>query len=118
MVRLKVVGGRSLVGEYTAVAELSDKNYKLVGASARYRILKADYDLSGIKWSDSEFVYDGNEKCVSLLGLPSGVGVIGYVDNKASLAGSYKAKATLSYDERNYNPPILPEYEWTIKSPF
>lgn len=114
-VELSVVGGRSLAGEYTAVAEISDPNYKLVGASIRYKILKADYDLSSVVWSGSEFVYDGRERCVTVAGLPGGVGVIGYVDNKATFAGIYHAKVSLSYDENNYNPPSLPEYEWRIE---
>ena len=114
-VELFVVGARSLAGEYTAVAEISDPNYKLIGASVRYKILKADYDLSSAVWSDTVFVYDGRERCVTVSGLPDGVGVIGYVDNKATLAGVYRAKASLSYDENNYNPPHLPEFEWRIE---
>ncbi len=114
VIPLEVVGKKSLVGEYTAVAEINDPNYKLVGVSAVYKILKADYDLSGVFWTKTEHVYDGSEKKVEVSGLPNGVSVIGYVDNKATLAGEYTAKVKLSFDEKNYNEPKLPDHVWSI----
>ncbi len=114
-IEVEVDGARSLAGEYLAVACTGDSNYLLEGESVTYCILKADYDFSGVMWSGGEYVYDGTEKSVYLNGLPEGVSVIGYSDNKASFAGVYTARATLIYDERNYNkPPELP-FEWKIE---
>ena len=112
---LEVIGGRSLAGDYTVVARTDDSNYRLVSSSAVFKILKADYDLSEVTWSEGPFVYDGCEKSVELRGLPSGVSVIGYVDNKGITAGQYLAKALLSYDENNYNPPPEQSCSWEIE---
>lgn len=111
---LSVSGARSLAGEYTATATGTDKNYKLIGSETVFVIAKADYDFSGAVWSEGDFVYDGEEKSVSISGLPEGVSVIGYSDNKATSAGKYIAKVTLLYDEANYNPPQDIVYEWEI----
>ncbi len=111
----EVIGARSLAGEYTAEAICYDKNYKLLNFTASYNIAKADYDLTGVMWSSGDFVYDGEEKSVTLSGLPDGVSVIGYSDNKASSAGKYIARVTLSYDDKNYNPPEDIFCRWEIK---
>ncbi len=113
-VSLSVSGARSLAGEYTAVASGEDSNYRLVGGSTAYKINKADYDLSGVYWTSANYTYDGSEKAVYINGLPSGVSVIGYSDNRGTGAGKYTAKATLTYDENNFNPPKNPEYVWEI----
>ena len=114
-VTLEVSGASSLAGEYTALAKNTDGNYKLLGASVTYKIAKADYDFSGIFWNGGGYVYDGYEKSVSLHGLPLGVSVIGYSDSKGTDAGEYLAKAILSYDENNYNPPPEITFIWKIE---
>ena len=114
-VEVEVDGGRSLAGDYIAVACASDSNYLLDGTSVKFSILKADYDFSSVRWNGGGYVYDGEEKRVYLEGLPAGVRVVGYSDNVATSAGVYTAKASYSYDERNYNlPPELP-FEWKIE---
>ncbi len=114
-VELSVSGARSLAGEYTATAKGKDGNYKLLGAEVTFVIAKADYDFRDAVWSEGNFVYDGEEKSVSLSGLPQGVSVIGYSDSTATAAGKYTAKAVLLYDEKNYNPPPTLAYEWVIE---
>ena len=114
-ITLEVNGGKSRAGRYTAVAVSSDPNYVLRCDSAEYVIEKADYSFEGVFWTSSEFVYDGEEKSVFVFGLPEGVEVIGYSDNKAIFAGSYTAKATLLYDTENYNPPPSVYYSWSIE---
>lgn len=113
-VEVAVDGARSLAGEYIAVACPNDSNYLLDGSSITYSILKANYDFSGVTWIGSKYVYDGFEKSVYIDGLPDGVHVVGYSDNSASCAGAYTARATFSYDERNYNPPPEIRHEWKI----
>lgn len=114
-IELSVSGGRSLAGEYVALCECADRNYKIVGASAAYKIAKADYNFENVYWSESDFTYDGEEKCVYVCGLPSGVSVIGYSDNKGINAGKYVANTTLDYDKNNYNPPPEISCFWEIK---
>ncbi|MBQ7333795.1 MAG: InlB B-repeat-containing protein, partial [Clostridia bacterium] len=112
---VNVLGAATFAGEYSAFCEFDNGNYTLNNSSCDFKILKADYDLSGAFWSKSEFTYDGEEKTVSLSGLPSGVSVIGYTDNKATRAGTYLAKATLSYDTVNYNQPKVAPFPFTIR---
>lgn len=111
----EVEGGRSFAGEYVAVAFSNDSNYHLESSCINYFIRKADYDFSNLKWIGGKYVYDGEEKCVYLEGLPIGVTVVGYSDNAATCAGVYTAKATFSYDERNYNAPPDASFEWRIE---
>lgn len=114
-ITLRVLGARSFAGEYFAEAICEDKNYSLVGSTARFLIKKADYDFSDAFWSEGDFVYDGREKSVTLSGLPNGVTVVGYTDNKGISASKYIAKATLIYDTANYNEPPEQRCEWEIK---
>ncbi len=113
-ITLSVKGSRSFAGVYEAEASFAGKNYTADNSIAVFEILKADYDLSGVFWSSSEFVYSGGELCVTLCGLPTGVSVVGYSDNRATNAGTYTARATLSYDTENYNPPVIQAFEWRI----
>ena len=99
---------------YVAKASVSDPNYSFKNTTVAFEIKKADYDTSGAFWSESEFVYDGTQKRVYLSGLPDGVSIVGYSNDRARSAGSYTVSATLAYDERNYNPPIIPIHTWSI----
>lgn len=112
---LSVLGARSAAGAYTATATTENQNYELTNNSIDFVIKRADYNLDSLIWSTADFTYDGKEKVVVLLGLPSGVSVIGYTNNSATDAGIYNATATLSYDSINYNEPKVPEYVWEIK---
>lgn len=100
---------------YTASVPSTDPNYSLGNSSVSYDIKKADYDLSGVIWSKDSFVYDGTKKSISATGLPAGISIIGYVGDRGSDAGRYTAVATLSWDERNYNPPAPLTHTWEIK---
>ncbi len=111
---LEVTGGATYAGNYTASIAKCPKNYNLIGETMSFTVEKADYDVTGVKWSTSEFVYDGSEKRVYLVGLPQGVSVAGYSDNFACDAGEYTAKFTLLYDSLNYNEPKIPENAWKI----
>ena len=53
-------------------------------------------DIEGITFSDKTFTYDGTERMIAVEGdLPEGVSVA-YQNNKATNAGTYASKATLS----------------------
>ena len=100
---------------YSASAVEYSKNYIFTNPDCAFSISKADYDMSDIAWSSSSLIYNGNVQEVTLGNLPAGVSVVGYTDNRATNAGRYVATASLKYDERNYNAPIVPSYEWEIK---
>ena len=111
---MEVEGGRSYAGSYLATAKGNDRNYLLTENEKSFIIEKADYDFSEILWTSTEFIYDAQEKRVELSGLPSGVSVIGYLNNRATESGEYTAVATLAYDENNYNQPKNPTLLWKI----
>ena len=101
-------------GAYIASAHLDDPNYILTNIKTEFSIQRADYDLSSVVWSNDTFTYSGEERTVTLSGLPEGITLVGYTDNRATAAGSYTARASLLYDEVNYNPPVIPEHSWTV----
>lgn len=116
LIPLAVTGGAVAAGEgYIATALGADSNYVLNGTTVEYTVLKAVYDMSGVYWIGSGEVYDGSIKTVALKGLPIGVSVIGYSDNTHTEAGVYTASVSFSYDNLNYEPPIVPDYTWEIK---
>lgn len=110
-----VLGARYNAGEgYSATAIDESGNYTFTNSTCLFDIAKADYDTSGAYWTDSSFVYNGDERGVRLLGLPSGVRVVGYTDATASEAGIYTARATVDYDKTNYNCPDGLTHTWVI----
>jgi len=114
-IELEIRGGRTNAGNYTADAYCHDNNYHIENASVNFVIHKADYDMSEVRWSRSDFIYDGREKEVYLIGLPSGVSVVGYTDNKGTEAGEYTSYVNIKYDGLNYNQPLISPYKWSIE---
>ena len=113
-ITLSVMGARTYAGKYSASAVIDDSNYIAKNPSFTFEILKADYDLSEVFWSAEELIYNGTEQRVFVSGLPSGVSVIGYVDNKGEGVGEYTAFVALDYDKENYNAPNIPMHKWRI----
>ena len=106
------------VGFYCAHAELTPKdpdNYNKPSIrDCKWRILKADYDMSGARWEgDFDTVYDGSEKSVYVAGLPEGVTPV-YRNNTATVAGKYSAAVDLECDKDNYHMPKLGGCKWSI----
>ncbi len=113
-VELVVSGAMSDAGEYIATASSASANYKIKNSNIGFVITKATLDLSGARWSESSFVYNGQEHSVTLGGLPEGVSVIGYAGRSATDVGVYRAVASLLYDERNYVSDGLLEHNFEI----
>lgn len=112
---LAVTGARTNAGEgYVAAAQAPDGNHTLTNPTAAFFIARASYDMSGVHWSASELVYDGQEHSVTLAALPAGISVIGYSGSVATAAGEYTATATLGYDSENYYPPEIQPLVWHI----
>lgn len=108
-------------GEYEAMASVEAKdpvNYETPDpvSGCWWHIEKAAYDMSGAHWDyEDEFVYNGKEKSVRLVGLPEGVKVESYIGNKAIEAGGYTAEARLRYRHKeNFEAPAVPECKWRI----
>ena len=111
----KVIGAAiNAGGGYTARVIADDSNYSFTNTEINYEIKKADYDFSGVIWSNDSFVYDGSIKSISASGLPLGVSIIGYSSDRGIDAGTYTVTATLRWDETNYNTPSPLTHTWEI----
>ncbi len=111
---LSITGQGCSAGSYTAVCSSQDGNYIIENPTISFTIAKASYDMRGVYWSSESFVYTGSPHTVTLMGLPSGVEVVGYTDATATTVGRYTAACTLSYDAQNYEPPSVPSHTYTI----
>lgn len=81
-------------------------------------VAKLTYDMSGVTWVydlENAFTYNGNEHEVTVSGLPEGVTVKSYANNKKTNAGKYTASVELNYDSQNYNEPTVNDLSWEIK---
>ena len=98
--------------------QITAAGYTTVTDSRTVTITKATYNMNGVRWDYAGgFVYDGNEKTVSVAGtLPAGVFIASYKGNKATFPGTYTAQVVFGYDTTNYNEPTLSDLSWTIKS--
>ncbi len=108
-------------GDYEAMATVEAKdpvNFETPApvSGCWWHIDKARFDMSEVHWNyEDEFVYDGKEKSVRLVGLPDGVRVESYVGNKGIEAGGYTAEAKLRYRHKeNFEAPSVPELRWRI----
>lgn len=80
-----------------------------------FSIIKAEYDMGKAAWDyATPFIYDGSEKAIGVTGLPEGVSVQVYTDNRKTQAGRYRAEVTFDYDEHNYNGPYMTGQIWEI----
>lgn len=105
-------------GNYTATfTVVGTDEYKELTKEVAFTIEKASYDMSGASWDyKGAFNYDGNEKTVKVVNIPSGVSVKGYEDNAKMSVGNYTAKVTFQYDSNNYKEPKLNNLNWSIKN--
>ena len=102
-------------GVYNAKATLTLEGYKTLELTAKLTINKLNYDMSTAHWNyESEFVYNGSEQSVEVLGLPQGVTVKQYQNNAKTNAGNYTANVEFNYDTVNHNKPTLANLNWTI----
>ncbi len=112
---VKVRGANVYAGEnYLAEALSYSSDYVYENPTCSYSVSKADYDISAVTWSSSELTYTGKYAEVTVSGLPDGVGVVGYTDNRAINVGEYLATVSLSYDSQNYNAPTVEPHGWKI----
>ena len=107
------------VGVYRATASIvpiDERNYNSpTVADCAWEIVKADYDMSLVKWDYKQVkTYNEREQSVALDNLPNGV-IAEYSGNTATNVGKYLAKATLTVaDAANYNIPAVGDCAWEI----
>lgn len=93
--------------EVKAIFAVEDTvNYKPIEPkTAILTIEKADYDMSAVHFNGTRESFDGTEKKIEIQGtLPVGVSVT-YSQNSGVNAGTYRATATFSVSDKNYNAP-------------
>lgn len=99
--------GASEAGVYEITAEITvPEKYELTYAerTAILTINKAFFNMNAVKFNSVNCEYDGKEKTALISGkLPDGVSV-SYVNNKATEAGTYKARAIFFHNNPNYEP--------------
>ncbi|OKZ68175.1 MAG: hypothetical protein BHV93_13960 [Clostridiales bacterium 52_15] len=91
-------------GDYTVKATFAaTDNYNEVTATDDFTITKATYNMTGVKFEDASYTYDGSEKTLTISGtLPTDV-TVAYENNKLTNAGSVTAKAKFTIaDSNNY----------------
>ena len=103
-------------GTYSAKVVISCEGYKTITLEAKLTISKLNYDMSNVKWNyEKAFTYDGTVKEVIVTGLPQGVTVKSYKNNKATDVGNYTASVEFNYDTVNHNAPSIANLNWKIK---
>lgn len=119
-VEVSYVGNKATnAGTYKASVTLTstNNNYDIVSKTAEieWTILPATIDVSNVKWNYSKaFAYDENEKKVELVDVPENV-VITYTGNKATVVGTYTAKAEVKPINDNYVVVgEIKDLEWII----
>lgn len=77
---------------------------------------KTELDFTNIAWNyTSPFDYDGEEKTVSITGLPEGVTAT-YEQNSGTRPGTYEAEVIFNYDESLFTKPAFDTKQtWEIK---
>lgn len=105
-------------GSYYVIAAVEgNENYTGLTARKDFVVEKAEYDTTGITWSNTSVVYNGNEQSPVADGLPVGLDGIAleYKVESAVKAGEYTLTVTFSTESTNYNVPasITVEFEIT-----
>ncbi len=108
------------VGTYTASVTFTPENanYEIVGSVAdlQWKINKAVVDAAIMRWDyTTPFVYNGEEKVVTLLNVPSFVGKELTGTLKATNAGTYTAKVTFAASDNYYIIGSVADLQWTIE---
>ena len=101
-----------VVGEYDLRFVYGTLNHYVI----KVIVEKGDYDISNIAWDyNIPYTYDGGEKIITLLNVPSNITVV-YENNRFANAGIYVANAQLTFPQNsNYNSIQDISVTWEIK---
>lgn len=103
-VSIKYQNGESMLCKDT-ICEIS---YEGFTESLSINVIPATYDISSVRWINTEVEYDGYAHSPVVEGLPKGISIISYVGDPGVSAGEYLFSVIISYDEENYLPPKIP----------
>ena len=106
--------------EVTAHFEGDAKNYKpIADMYATLTIVRADYNVSNIRFLDKTVTYDGTPQSLAITGtLPEGVTVT-YEGNERTDVGIYEVTAHFEGDGLNYNPiPDMTAFLTVVKADY
>lgn len=93
---------RKDVGEYKAKVVFIDRYETIPSKELTYKINKANYDMSKVKFENMTVAYDGKAHSIEATGLPAGVKAT-YVNNGKVDLGKYEITASFIGDSTNYN---------------
>ena len=94
---------RKNAGEYKATVKFIDRYESMPSKELSYKINKADFDMSNVKFEDKKLTYNGKKQKINVSGLPEGV-TVSYTNNKKKDVGEYTVTAQFTIsDVNNYN---------------
>ena len=104
-------------GSYLVVATVEgNSNFAGLETELEFVVEKADYDISGITWSNTAVEYTGQPQSPVAGNLPAGLDgiMLGYEVGSATNAGTYTLTVTFSTSSPNYNVPASTTVEFVI----
>lgn len=104
-------------GSYLVVATVEgNSNFAGLETELEFVVEKADYDISGITWSNTAVKYTGQPQSPVAGNLPAGLDgiMLGYEVGSATNAGTYTLTVTFSNSSPNYNVPASTTVEFVI----
>ena len=104
-------------GSYLVVATVEgNSNFAGLETELEFVVEKADYDISGITWSNTAVEYTGQPQSPVAGNLPAGLDgiMLGYEVGSATNAGTYTLTVTFSTSSPNYYVPASTTVEFVI----
>ena len=104
-------------GSYLVVATVEgNSNFAGLETELEFVVEKADYDISGITWSNTAVEYTGQPQSPVAGNLPAGLDgiTLGYEVGSATNAGTYTLTVTFSTSSPNYYVPASTTVEFVI----
>lgn len=104
-------------GNYLVVATVEgNSNFAGLETELEFVVEKADYDISGITWSNTAVEYTGQPQSPVAGNLPAGLDgiTLGYEVGSATNAGTYTLTVTFSTSSPNYYVPASTTVEFVI----
>ena len=90
------------IGEYSATVTFIGKYASIDPENPTYRIVKANYDMTGVVFNDLIVTYDKNSHSIFATNLPEGV-TVEYTNNNKTEPGVYEIVATFTGDTEFHN---------------
>ena len=101
-----------------AKVEASDNYGELLSDYLQFTVDKAAYDMSGVRYVNTTFVYDGQPHAPTAIGLPTGLDDVRVTANisTATDAGTHTLTVTFATTSKNYSVPGAKTAQITISA--